>query len=730
MLIPIESVQEIDKLKDFNTRILEAAKLYTKHGFTIVPLRRGSKRLPAKASGINYFSGTNKPDTAQKWFKPGGPWEGCNIGFVCGADGLPFVVDLDVHGQVDGIAAWHKLEAQYGDIACPVAQTPSGGQHLVMAWRENFMTGVGKLGPGIDTRGGTGKPGSHIVVWPSRTDDGDYSWVHGGEVPDAPDWIRDEQGMPWKSKVPGRGNEGVTDSHMEEQYSPSTIATMLDYIDPNDVSYEEWLFIGQAVNSQLPGEEGLDLWDKWSARGERYIPDECTRRWTGFNPSGSIRVGTLIYFAKQNGYRASVDDMARQGDFAQLVQDMNENNAVILVGGKVRIAHRDTNENVHILGPRDFYTLMYNRSVSIPGEKKRSEADIWMAHPDRRECVRGMGFFPGKELWEGGYVNMWRGWGAEPIKGDWSLFYNHVHNILCRGEEELTTFVFDWVADMLQDPMRPKGTALVFHGKEGTGKGTFCDVVGRMIGRKHYKHVTNERHLTGNFNYHLMDALFVFADEVIFGGSRSTAGILKSMVSEKELVCERKGVDSFMYENRARIAVASNEDWFIPAGPNSRRWLVLDVSGEKASDRQYFDALYDQMENGGYNAMMYDLEQREITSNLHLAPVTESLKLQRAIYRFTGDSVDQWLDDCVAMEDLGVMDTGEGKWPDEVDRMELYEAYRNWTNQQKSVRTKGAAHFYKKVEYHGFEKYRPRARGGVRKWRYRVPALAVLQEES
>jgi hypothetical protein len=118
------------------------------------------------------------------------------------------------------------------------------------------------------------------------------------------------------------------------------------------------------------------------------------------------------------------------------------------------------------------------------------------------------------------------------------------------------------------------------------------------------------------------------------------------MVTEKQLVCERKGVDSFMYDNRIRLAVASNEDWFIPAGPESRRWLVLEVSDKHANDRRYFDALYDQMhECGGLEAMMFDLQARKITSNLTKAIETEGLKAQRAIYKATGDAVDVWMDE-------------------------------------------------------------------------------------
>jgi len=729
MLLPLNEIRDIDRIDDFKVKMHMAARLYARQGIPVVPLRPNSKILPEKSTGINYYSSSTKEKTMDKWFGEGGKYRGWNIGIVCGQD--VFVVDLDLHGRENGIENWDKFRGDR-ELNCPVQKTPTGGKHLILQWRDNLTSSSGKLAPGVDTRGGDGSPRSHVVAWPSRTSDGQYEWECGGDVPATPEWISDVMGVPWRQRA-GRGNEEVGQDDEEYQYTITQIQAMLDHIDPNVLSYEEWLFVGQAINSQHPNEDGLAVWDSWSANGERYVSGECHKRWTGFNPGGSIRIGSLIYFAKQGGYNAAADP-ARAGDFDELVERMNEDNAVLLTGGKVRIVHRDKLGGIHVMGSQDFNTLMYNKKITIPGVtasgkpvmKTFTEAEVWMGAEERRECLRGMGFFPGKDLWHDGYVNLWQGWGVEPVKGDWSIFNNHILNVLCDGNEELHTFVLDWAADMLQDPMYPKGTAIVMHGKEGTGKGTFCEMLGKVVGPKHYKHVTNERHLTGNFNYHLMDGLLVFADEVVYGGSRSTAGILKSMVTEKMLVCERKGLDSFMYDNRVRLAVASNEDWFIPAGPESRRWLVLEVRDTHSSDRQYFDNLYRKMEEeGGLEAMMYDLLERKITSNLSRAIETKGLEQQRAIYRATGDSVDRWLDECIAKGSLGVADANDmgdrvGTWPEDVDRIELFNVYTNWANDKKA-RTKGAAHFYKKVESYGFIKHRPRVANGIRKWRYKVP---------
>ena len=629
MLLPMNDIREIDRIKDFETKIHQAALMYAQQGIPVVPLRPNSKILPERKTGINYFSRTIKLKTMDKWFGENGRYRGWNIGIPCGED--LFAIDLDLHGRENGIKSWAEV-ADGRELNCPVQETPTGGRHMLLQWRENLTSSSGKLARGVDTRGGDGQPRSHIVAWPSKTEDGTYHWIEGGDVPETPEWVSDIMGVPWASK-PGLGNEDVGQDDLETPYKLSQIAAMLDHIDANVLSYEEWLYVGQAINSQHSNKDGLQLWDTWSATGERYIAGECEKRWPGFNPAGSIRIGSLIHFAKDGGYDPS-SDLARAGDFVDLVTAMNEDNAVLLTGGKIRIVHRDKVGGIHIMGTQDFNTLMYNRKVSVPLKRGKTptEADIWMAHPDRRECIRGMGFFPDEGLWHDSYVNLWQGWGVEPEEGDWSLFNNHIKEVLCEDNKELHDFVLDWVADIIQDPMTPKGTAIVMHGEEGIGKGTFCEMVGGIVGKAHYKHVTNPRHLTGNFNKLLMDALLVFADEVIYGGDRQTRGIIKSMVTEKEMVCEPKGIDPFMCESRMRLAVASNEEWFIPAGPESRRWLVLEVSNKYANDRRYFMSLYDQMlEQGGLAAMMFDLQTRKIKSNLTKAIVTRGLITQREI---------------------------------------------------------------------------------------------------
>jgi len=76
---------------------------------------------------------------------------------------------------------------------------------------------------------------------------------------------------------------------------------LLEYINPSNLSYQEWINVGMAL--KLEGYP-VSVWDKWSARDfARYHSGECGSKWRTFKGSASpVTGGTLYEMAKQGGY--------------------------------------------------------------------------------------------------------------------------------------------------------------------------------------------------------------------------------------------------------------------------------------------------------------------------------------------------------------------------------------------------------------------------------------------
>ena len=78
------------------------------------------------------------------------------------------------------------------------------------------------------------------------------------------------------------------------------IKGLLNYINPAELTYQEWVNVGMALK-----QEGLTAydWDNWSKNDHRYKVGECYRKWDTFNGSSNIVTGgTIFEYAVRGGF--------------------------------------------------------------------------------------------------------------------------------------------------------------------------------------------------------------------------------------------------------------------------------------------------------------------------------------------------------------------------------------------------------------------------------------------
>jgi hypothetical protein len=310
----------------------------------------------------------------------------------------------------------------------------------------------------------------------------------------------------------------------------------------------------------------------------------------------------------------------------EFVEHFNKHHAVVMIGGQCRILNEVVDpvfnrRDITLSSPEDLRTKYANVRIS-DGRKQLTAFDAWLRDPRRRE-YQGIVFAPESEM--AGHYNLWRGFAVTPRDGDCSLYLAHLRDNIASRDDTIYNYVLDWMADSVQNAKNRPGVALVLRGKQGTGKGVMCTEFGRLFGQ-HFVHVQSSRHITGNFNAHLKDALVVFADEAFWAGDKAAEGILKGMVTEDQLAVEFKGRDVIFVRNHIRLLVASNHDWVVPAGAEERRFLVIDVGEERMQDAAYFKAISEQMANGGREALLHCLLHRDLSrAEIRRFPQTRAL---------------------------------------------------------------------------------------------------------
>ena len=82
---------------------------------------------------------------------------------------------------------------------------------------------------------------------------------------------------------------------------------IVSFIDGND-QYQRWVDVGMAIHDTTQGSmQGLAIWDAWSQKAENYESGQTATKWAGFGKGASLlSLGTLMHYAKENGYVQSV----------------------------------------------------------------------------------------------------------------------------------------------------------------------------------------------------------------------------------------------------------------------------------------------------------------------------------------------------------------------------------------------------------------------------------------
>jgi hypothetical protein len=299
----------------------------------------------------------------------------------------------------------------------------------------------------------------------------------------------------------------------------------------------------------------------------------------------------------------------REVDTDATLERMNERYCVVPYNGKVRVMafERELDRELPTFySAADFKLLHDNKKITV-GDKKRVGLGTWWINHPLRHQHEGVIFAPGApRIVDGRLLNLWRGWGIEPQSGKWPLLRRHIEVTLAAGNPDYAAYIIYWTAWTFQNPGTPPEVAIVFPGGRGTGKGLFGRGVRRIFGQ-HGLQISSSDHLTGNFNRHLLDCAFLFADEAFWPGDKSAEGTLKRVITEDTLFIVPKGIDGKWEINRLHIMMATNAEWVVPAGHDERRFAIFKVSEKHKQERTYFDPLYQEMENGGLGAMLHDM---------------------------------------------------------------------------------------------------------------------------
>lgn len=322
-------------------------------------------------------------------------------------------------------------------------------------------------------------------------------------------------------------------------------------------------------------------------------------------------------------YRATVGDVAAlefllsEGtpvDISEFHQMMLQLSAEVCVVRELgRIADQVTGD---LMTRATFTDVNYAHFVvDVEDGERTRQVNVpraWLASADRVE-TQSIEYSPGSGKLiapdRGGLpnLNLWRGMGLDPEPGDvdpWlELLANNVE------DDDLRQWIIAWCAYPLQNLGKKLNTYLLLFGPSGTGKNLFFKPLHAIYGGNAV--MVNTDTLKSTFTSVYAQRQFVHADELVRarGDEDLVSQRVKALVTQENILVNRKGQPEYEIENHVNLAITSNYWDCIKLDQDDRRACVVrwGVGGtDRRGDQAYWQRYVRWADNGWGPAALYN----------------------------------------------------------------------------------------------------------------------------
>lgn len=210
-------------------------------------------------------------------------------------------------------------------------------------------------------------------------------------------------------------------------------------------------------------------------------------------------------------------------------------------------------------------------------------------------------------------LNTWTGWPTKPKAGNCKLALELLR-YLCSGEpnaDEIHDWILKWLAYPIQHPGAKMKSALVVHGPQGTGKSMFFEAIGALYGD--YYILLNQGAIEDKFNADWSARkLYVVADEIVARQEMyHIKNQLKTLITGQWIRVNPKNLVAYKERNHMNLVFLSNEKQPVMIEHDDRRHGVIWTP--PALQKAHYDAVADELENGGLEALHQHLLDLDLT---------------------------------------------------------------------------------------------------------------------
>lgn len=399
---------------------------------------------------------------------------------------------------------------------------------------------------------------------------------------------------------------------------------IVDLLSPERAdTYDSWMSVGWCLhNLDSDNATLLAKWIEFSRRSPKFVPGECERIWLNITTKNNgYQLGSLIHWGRQD----KPNEMRELEQVYSIIANINTLDDVIEIAPK-RLSYKHLKsifekDNFKVMTPltyastqgteiilsdatefRQKYRNLYC-DIFSPEKQQYVKArfiDMWFDDSKIR-TYRKMDFLPPPQVCTPDVFNTWRGFYIDNLdvesSGNIDPFLHHI-GVLVGHHEECKQYFIKWLAQLVQQPGKKNGIATIIISKEGCGKNIFIEHFAKMIGTSYFYETANPgKDLFGRFSTGRLNRLLINIDEAQIRDTFQFQQELKNMITSPTYNYERKNVTPIEMRDFVRLLLTSNYSLVVKLEANSRRYFVVEASGEYIGNTEYFTMFAQYMED-------------------------------------------------------------------------------------------------------------------------------------
>ena len=228
----------------------------------------------------------------------------------------------------------YKTEIPFKKISSSTFEDSSGTKHKVEILGEGQQFVAFGIHP--ETKKSYSWPEKSILEIPHNQ----LPWLTMEQAQEVVDYFKSIVPKSWK--ISEKGTHLKTNQSQDPflNHKPpldletNEIKNILNKIDP-DESYDRWVKAGMALSHQFDGKaEGLEIWDEWSSKGQKYKPGLCEEKWKTFSPDlenvNPITFATVLGWLKEKKVdHQTISRLPLSIDFLELRKKLGPTNWLV-----------------------------------------------------------------------------------------------------------------------------------------------------------------------------------------------------------------------------------------------------------------------------------------------------------------------------------------------------------------------------------------------------------------